>query len=77
MAGAAGGPHGLSPLDLRDRDLISLQQARDLVARAAVAQRDFSTFSQDQVDAVVEACAAAAADAAEDLARRAVEETGF
>ena len=64
-------------MDLRDRDLISLQQARDLVARAAVAQRQFATFSQEQVDAVVEACAAAAADAAVDLARRAVEETGF
>jgi acetaldehyde dehydrogenase (acetylating) len=73
----AGSPHELSPLDLRDRDLISLQQARDLVARAAVAQRQYATFSQEQVDAVVEACAAAAADAAADLARRAVEETGF
>jgi acetaldehyde dehydrogenase (acetylating) len=73
----AGSPHELSPLDLRDRDLISLQQARDLVARAAIAQRQFSTFSQEQVDAIVEACAAAAADAAVDLARRAVEETGF
>ena len=76
MAGA-GSPHELSPLDLRDRDLISLQQARDLVARAAIAQRQFSTFTQEQVDAVVEACAAAAAHAAVDLARRAVEETGF
>jgi len=64
-------------LDLRDRDLISLQQARDLVARAASAQQEFAAYSQDQVDAVVEACASAAADAAEDLARRAVEETGF
>jgi acetaldehyde dehydrogenase (acetylating) len=64
-------------LDLRDRDLISLQQARDLVARAAAAQRQFASFSQEQVDAIVEACAAAAADAAVDLARRAVEETGF
>ena len=67
----------MNPLDLRDRDLISLQEARDLVARAAVAQRAFSTFSQDQVDAVVEAGAAAAADASVDLARCAVEETGF
>jgi len=67
----------MSPLDLRDRDLISLQQARDLVARAASAQQGFAAFSQDQVDTVVEACASAAADAAEDLARQAVEETGF
>ena len=64
-------------MDLRDRDLISLQQARDLVARAAGAQQEFASYSQEQVDAVVEACASAAAEAAEDLARRAVEETGF
>jgi acetaldehyde dehydrogenase (acetylating) len=64
-------------LDLRDRDLVSLQQARDLVTRAVAAQKQFAAFSQEQVDAVVEACAAAASDAAEDLARRAVEETGY
>ena len=76
-AGLAAALNEPSPLDLRDRDLISLQQARDLVARAAAAQRQFAAFSQEQVDAIVEACAAAAADAAVDLARRAVEETGF
>jgi acetaldehyde dehydrogenase (acetylating) len=64
-------------LDLRDRDLISIQQARELVARAAAAQKRFSTFSQQQVDAIVEACAAAATEAAESLARVAVEETGY
>jgi acetaldehyde dehydrogenase (acetylating) len=64
-------------LDLRDPDLISIQEARDLVASAVAAQKKFALFSQKQVDAVVEACAAAAAEAAELLARRAVEETGF
>ena len=64
-------------MDLRDRDLISIQQARELVARAAAAQKRFSTFSQQQVDAIVEACAAAATEAAESLARVAVEETGY
>jgi acetaldehyde dehydrogenase (acetylating) len=64
-------------LSLRDRDLISIQQARELTARAAAAQKKFSAFSQEQVDAVVEACAKAAADNAETLARAAVEETGF
>ena len=62
---------------LRDQDLVSIQEARDLVALAAEAQKKFSAFSQSQVDAVVEACAAAAAGAAESLALRAVEETGF
>ena len=64
-------------MDLRDRDLLSIQQARDLVGRAATAQRQFASFSQEQVDSVVEACAAAASEAAGDLARRAVQETGF
>jgi acetaldehyde dehydrogenase (acetylating) len=64
-------------LSLRDRDLISIQQARELTARAAAAQKKFSSFSQEQVDSIVEACAKAAADNAESLARAAVEETGF
>ena len=64
-------------MSLRDRDLISIQEARELVARAAAAQKKFSAFSQEQVDAVVEACAKAAADNAEALARIAVEETGY
>jgi acetaldehyde dehydrogenase (acetylating) len=64
-------------LNLRDRDLVSIQEARELAARAAAAQKKFSTFSQEQVDAVVEACAKAAADNAEPLARTAVEETGY
>ncbi|MBZ5662244.1 MAG: aldehyde dehydrogenase family protein [Acidobacteriia bacterium] len=64
-------------MSLRDRDLISIQQARELTAHAAAAQKKFSAFSQEQVDAIVEACAKAAADNAEALARAAVEETGF
>ena len=64
-------------MSLRDRDLISIQEARELAARAAAAQKKFSAFSQEQVDAVVEACAKAAADNVESLARAAVEETGF
>jgi acyl-CoA reductase-like NAD-dependent aldehyde dehydrogenase len=64
-------------LSLRDRDLISIQEARQLAARAAAAQKIFSKFSQEQVDAIVEACAKSAAENAEPLARAAVEETGF
>ena len=64
-------------MDLRDRDLISIQEARDLVAHAATAQKKFAAFSQQQIDAIVESCAAACAAAAESLARVAVEETGF
>ena len=68
---------GLNGLSLRDRDLISIQDARESVERAAQAQKKFASFSQAQVDAVVEACAEAAAGAAESLARLAVEETGY
>ncbi|HYL46077.1 MAG TPA: aldehyde dehydrogenase family protein, partial [Candidatus Limnocylindrales bacterium] len=64
-------------MSLRDRDLISIQEARQAVERAAEAQKKFAAFSQAQVDAVVEACAAAAAEAGESLARLAVEETGY
>lgn len=64
-------------MSLRDRDLISIQEARELAVRAAAAQKKFSAFSQEQVDAIVEACAKAAAENAEPLARTAVEETGF
>lgn len=62
---------------LRDRDLISIQEAREAVERASEAQQKFATFSQEQVDAVVEACAEAATAAAEQLARTAVEETSY
>lgn len=64
-------------MSLRDRDLISIQEAREQVARAAEAQKRFARFSQEQVDTVVAACAEAATAAAEPLARLAVEETGY
>jgi acetaldehyde dehydrogenase (acetylating) len=64
-------------LSLRDPDLVSIQEARELAARAAAAQKKFTAFSQEQVDAIVEACAKAAAENVEPLARAAVEETGF
>ena len=64
-------------MSLRDRDLISIQEARELVARATEAQKKFAKFSQEQVDAIVDACAEVATAAAEPLARLAVEETGY
>ena len=64
-------------MSLRDRDLISIQEARHAVERAHEAQKKFAAFSQQQVDAVVESCANAATEAGESLARLAVEETGY
>ncbi len=63
--------------DPKDDDLRSIQQARDLVTAARKAWEIFAHFSQDQVDRIVEAAAAAASTAAYDLAVLAVEETGF
>ena len=64
-------------MSLRDSDLISIQEARQLIEQASEAQKKFSAFSQSQVDAVVDSCASAAEAAVEPLARSAVEETGF
>lgn len=58
-----------------DADLRSIQEARDLVARAAEAQRAFANASQEQVDRIVQAMASAASREAERLARLAVDET--
>jgi acetaldehyde dehydrogenase (acetylating) len=60
-----------------DADLLSIQEARDLVARAAEAQKRFASSTQAQVDTVVAAMGAAASSAAERLARLAVDETGM
>ena len=56
-------------MSTRDKDLQSIQEARDLVARATEAQKRFAAFSQQQLDAVVDACAEAATAAGEQLAR--------
>lgn len=60
-----------------DADLLSIQEARDLVARAADAQKAFARASQADVDRIVTAMARAASGAAESLARQAVDETGM
>ena len=60
-----------------DPDLISIQEARDLVEKAAKASREFLAFTQEQVDGIVAAVADAAARASEELAIEAVAETGY
>ncbi len=60
-----------------DRDLQSIQQARECVETAYAAHKQFAAFSQEKVDAIVAAMAEAGLRAAEPLARMAVEETGF
>ena len=60
-----------------DKDLRSIQEVRDLVAKAQTAQAEFASYSQEQVDRIVKAIAEACAAQAEPLAKMAVEETGF
>ncbi len=60
-----------------DRDLQSVQQARDFVQRARAAKERYKTFTQEQVDHIVAAMAEAGEKAADRLARMAHEETGF
>ncbi len=60
-----------------DKDLASIQEARDLVAAAHEAWKTWSKASQDQVDRVCAAMAEAGYQASERLGRLAQEETGF
>ncbi len=60
-----------------DKDLVSVQQARDLVEAAHRAQVQLARFDQNKVDRICAAMAAAALQAAARLGAMAVEETGF
>ncbi len=59
------------------RDDRSINEARELIERAHAAFVELRNFTQEQVDRVVDAMAAAATANAEKLARMAVEETGY
>lgn len=60
-----------------DPDLAALQEVRDAVRRAKAACEALSGWSQADTDRLCEAMARAGAEAAADLARLAVEETGI
>jgi acetaldehyde dehydrogenase (acetylating) len=60
-----------------DRDLASIQEARRLAERARQAAPPLAEFSQERIDRLVDAMAAAARARAEAFARLAVEETGY
>ncbi|MBM3795042.1 MAG: aldehyde dehydrogenase family protein [Acidobacteria bacterium] len=62
---------------LRESDLVSIQEVRAKVEQAYAAFQQFRTFKQEQLDAIVEAMAAAARAKAAHLAQRAVEETSY
>src|SRR5215211_8803993 len=60
-----------------DRDLASIAEARALARLAKQAWLELAEFSQERIDAIVDAMAAAATHQAERFARLAVEETGY
>lgn len=60
-----------------DKDLISVQQARDLVEAAHRAQKDIARFDQARIDRVCDVMAKAALRESPRLAALAVEETGY
>src|SRR3954463_10075674 len=67
----------ISPAGQSDRDLASIAEARALARRAKQAWLELAEFSQEKIDAIVDAMAAAATPQAEAFARLAVEETGY
>jgi acetaldehyde dehydrogenase (acetylating) len=62
---------------LYDKDLLSVQEVRDLVEKAKKAQQEFAQKSQEEVDAIVKSVAEAGVRNAKRLAKMAHEETGF
>ena len=60
-----------------DKDLLARQEARAMAKQAAKAQQILGQMSQEKLDAIVEAVAAAFSPNAAPLAQMAVEETGF
>jgi acetaldehyde dehydrogenase (acetylating) len=64
-------------LELKDKDLVSIQEVRNLIEKARAAQKILAAMSQSQLDAITKAISDAAAANAEKLARMAQEETTF
>src|SRR5919202_4933224 len=60
-----------------DKDLVSVQQARDLIEAAHRAQTEVARFDQGKIDRICEAMARAALREAARLGAMAVEETGY
>lgn len=70
-------PQPVSSSKASDRDLGSMAEARTLARRARQAQTALAELSQERIDAIVDAVAAAITPQCEALAKLAVEETGY
>lgn len=64
-------------LENLDKDLMSIHEARTLIAKAKKAQQLFTDFSQEKVNDIIKAVTEAAEAESERLAKMAHEETGF
>lgn len=64
-------------MQIKDKDLLSMQEVRDLVESAKKAQQYLATQSQEYVDRLVKAIAEAGVRNAARLAKMANEDTGF
>lgn len=60
-----------------DKDLLSIQQVRDLLKAAKAAQAEYATFTQEEVDKVIKNMSMEVRKYSEELAKMANEETGF
>ncbi|SJZ64506.1 acetaldehyde dehydrogenase [Cetobacterium ceti] len=60
-----------------DKDLLSIQQVRDLVKKSKEAQKIYSEFSQEKIDKIVYEVSMEIRKYNEKLAKMAAEETGF
>ena len=64
-------------MQLYDKDLLSMQEVRELVEAAKEAQQELANMTQSQVDHIVRAIADAGVRNARRLAEMANEDTGF
>ncbi|MDO4274665.1 MAG: acetaldehyde dehydrogenase (acetylating) [Eubacteriales bacterium] len=64
-------------MELRDKDLMSVQEVRNLLDKARSAQQKLAKMDQQQIDRIVKAISDAGIANAEPLAKAAKEETGF
>ena len=60
-----------------DKDLRSIQEARDLIKNAKVAQKQLANWSQAEIDKLTKHICESCVRNAEPLAKLAQEETGF
>jgi len=60
-----------------DKDLRSIQEARDLAKAGGEAAKELSNYSEEQIDAIIKNMAIVGEQHAYELAEMAVEETGF